>query len=150
MLGWPWKTSSAKRAERLLRAQLSAKQREDLKNHGYFYVNGGQSGLPYRIGPSQAVWLLAPGVWSKPAGTFCVYPLARLPAADVMLAHALSIQHDERSFCSVAVFYPYSPDLWYGIIPILRSADMLRGTHYETSCYRRGAFAYHPPEMRRF
>jgi hypothetical protein len=149
VIGWPWKTRSVRRAERLLRANLNAQQRGDLEDHGYFFVTGGQSRLPYRVGPGQAVWLLAPGVWSKPAGTFCVYPLVRLPAADVMLAHALWIQHDERSFCSVAVFYPYSPDLWYGIIPMLREANLLRGTNYESCCYRRGVFAYHPTEHER-
>lgn len=150
MIGWPWKTSSADRAERLLRANLTALQRADLKEHGYFFVTGGQSRLPYRVGPKKTVWLLAPGVWSKPAGSFCVYPLAHVPAPDVMLAHALSIQHDERSFCSVAAFYPYSPDLWYGIIPILRAADMLRGTNYESFCYTREVLPYRPPVHHRF
>ncbi len=150
MISWPWKSSSAKRAERLLKANLTAQQRRDLREHGYFFVAGGQSRLPYRVGPKKNVWLLAPGVWSKPAGSFCVYPLPHLPSADVMLAHALSIQHDERSFCSVAVFYPYSPDLWYRIIPILRAADLVRGTNYETFCYSREVFPCHPPGHYRF
>ena len=145
MLGWSLKTPSAKRAERLLHANLTEQQRADLRDRGYFFVTGGQSRLPYRVGPRQTVWLLAPGVWTKPAGIFCVYPLGGLPSADVMLAHALSIQHDERSFCSVAVFSPYSPDLWYGVIPNLQKAGMLRGTTYENCCYRRGVFAYHGP-----
>ncbi len=141
MLGWLWKSSSERRAERLLCENLTARQRTELRRHGYFFVTGGNSQLRYRVGPHHAVWLLAPGVSAKPAGTFCVYPLGGLPAADAMLAHSLWIQHDERAFCSVAVFRPYCPDLWYATIPILQKADLLRGTNYAASCYRRGLFA---------
>ena len=141
MFLWPWKSPSERRAERLLRANLGSEQRADLRKHGYFYVTGGCSRLCYRIGPHHAVWLLAPGVSAKPAGTFCVYPLGGLPAPDAMLAHSLWIQHDERGFCSIAVFRPYCPDLWYATIPILQRAGLLHGTNYTASCYRRGLFA---------
>lgn len=94
--------SPRERAQQLLESRLSAEQRTELAQHGYFHVVGSR-GRRYRI-RAQGVngnveWVDNDGVV---LGRLCAHPSGSLPHADYWLAQMLALQHDEDAFLRVA------------------------------------------------
>lgn len=98
--------AAARRAEDLLRQNLTDEQREDLEKKNCFYLESlGKDGKRrrYRIdrGTHGNVKLLDDK--GSIVGTYCVQP-DNVPAADAMLAQKLWLETDEEAFRKVANF----------------------------------------------
>ena len=81
---------------------LSAEQRTELAQRGYFHVVGSR-GRRYRI-RAQGIdgnveWVDNDGVV---LGRLCAHPNGSLPMADYWLAQMLTLRHDEDAFLRVA------------------------------------------------
>lgn len=96
-----------RRAEDLLRRELTPEQIEDLEKKQCFYLESVTTKRRYRIdrGTHGNVKLLGPD--GKIIGTYCVQP-DNVPVADVMLAQKLWIEGNEEGFEKVANYRPYA------------------------------------------
>jgi hypothetical protein len=90
------------RGLQLLVENLSASQRDQYENHGYFDVIGGETGTRYRIrkGHQMNVELLDSN--GTPVFALCFMPRGRLADGDVMLAQKMALELFEFEAVKVA------------------------------------------------
>ncbi len=88
------------KAEILLLKHLSEKQREDLKQKGYFLVE--VAGEIYKIMRGFAGNIKLLDKAGRDAKSFCIHPRERVPDADAMLAQKLLLEADTERFHKIA------------------------------------------------
>lgn len=88
------------RAERLLVENISPKQREQLRLHGYFDVEIG--GNTYRIKRGRQGNVFSLDGRGGLIERLCIHPEAYVPDADTMLAQKLLLETDEAAFLRTA------------------------------------------------
>lgn len=88
--------AAKQRADELLRAHLSVKQRQALDKHGWFLVQGGKSKKTYRVhGDKYAGNIHELDQKGKEVARYCVHAEYTIPLGDQLLAQALCLSHDE-------------------------------------------------------
>lgn len=104
-----------RRAKRLFRSWLTARERKELSNRRCVTVRGA-SGAQYRIWPNSGVThvLEQHGKRMYARASFCLDPDHWVPPADVALAHYLCIQTDEADFLSRANRHEQRQTMWDG------------------------------------
>ena len=90
------------RSLRLLRGWLSAAQRAQLAESGYFEVIGGETGRQYRIYAGAATNVCELSERGRPKLGLCFVPLGELPIGDVMLAQKIALENCEGDVLAVA------------------------------------------------
>lgn len=99
------------RGEALLTAHLTPTQRACYAQHGYFGVQGGDTGRTYQIGPNRGVYELdAHGCHSA---YLCVYPPGGLAPGDIALAQKNGLELYESALRQIAVITPLPRDIQY-------------------------------------
>lgn len=96
--------SARDRAERLLRENLSAKQKEELQAKGYFtleLLSKGQRKL-YRIERGRSRNVRQVDDSGRVLKTLCAHPVAQVPDADTMLAQKFMLESAEEEFLRIA------------------------------------------------
>lgn len=93
------KPEARQRAERLLRAALSAQQREELEKLGYFTVVGMRR---YRIHRGRVRNVQEVDFAGRHIAMYCAHPAELMPDADTMLTQMLWLQYREEEFLSLA------------------------------------------------
>jgi len=89
------------RARALLAEHLTARQRRELRDQGWFSLRSSRGGV-YRICQGQVQNVLAE-VDGRVARRYCAHPQAvRVPDEDAMLAQKLMLESDEDAFLAVA------------------------------------------------
>ncbi len=81
---------------------LSAPQRAQLAESGYFEVIGGETGRQYRIYAGGATNVRELSETGCPKLGLCFVPLAELPLGDVMLAQKIALENSEGDVLAVA------------------------------------------------
>lgn len=107
-----------RRAMRLLRRHLSARQRQDLRAMRYFYVQA-VSGKVYRILPRAGVTEEVRRHRTRffTIASFCLHDEEdgeQMPPADVALGHLLLLSCDEAAFLATANRREHRCDMWNG------------------------------------
>ena len=93
---------SERRANQLLKVQLTAEQRRQLECHGYFEVIGGSTGRCYRITQGRVMNVYALAEERSWMRCLCFEPRGRLPLGDVMLAQKIALELFENDVLRIA------------------------------------------------
>lgn len=81
-----------RRSLTLLMKQLNARQRQEFREHRYFYVTGGSSGDRYRIRVGTIANIDVMGAENAVRHRLCARPADDVPVYDVMAAQLLHLQ----------------------------------------------------------
>jgi hypothetical protein len=90
------------RSLRLLRQWLSAAQRAQFAERGYFEVVGGDTGRQYRIYAGAEMNVCEVDEKSRPKLGLCFRPIGELPIGDVMLSQKIALESCESGALAVA------------------------------------------------
>src|SRR5262245_16377949 len=111
------------RARKLLRANLTPRQLDDLDAHQRFVVVGGTTGESYFVEANGNVRFVVSLV---PGEGFCVHAMG-VPSADKALCMVLMIEHDEPTFLSIANWYGRgNNEAWMRAINAVGKTELLR------------------------
>lgn len=91
-----------KRAEELMLAHLTPAQREQIKTHGWFIVEGGRSKLNYTIRPHAYAGNIEVLDANGRRSRLCCHVDHTIPVFDNALAQKLMLEHDEDAFLRIA------------------------------------------------
>jgi hypothetical protein len=98
------RNAAEERAEKLLRENLSAKQREELSSQGFFtlqtFTDGERRIYRIRRGRSRNVEQVTES--GQRIKTLCAHPIEMVPDADTMLAQKLMLEAAETDFLRIA------------------------------------------------
>lgn len=100
--------TAEQRSMRLLRAHLSALQRQQFDEHGWFDVVGGQSGRQYRVHRGYVTNVQEVGSDGTCVQVLCFSPRGHLPLGDVLLAQKFALEMFEGDALAVACRWPAS------------------------------------------
>ncbi len=87
---------------RLLMANLTAAQREQLDRYGYFDVIGGETGRRYRIRFGRELNVDELDDFGKRISSWCFLPEGDLVTGDVMLSQKVALETFEREALRVS------------------------------------------------
>jgi hypothetical protein len=90
------------RGMRLLMANLTAAQREQLDRYGYFDVIGGETGRRYRIRFGRELNVDELDDFGKRISSWCFFPEGDLVTGDVMLSQKVALETFEREALRVS------------------------------------------------
>ena len=90
------------RGKQLLLANLTQKQKDDYKRHGYFEVKGGDSGKTYRIRHGRQMNIDELDAGGNKVTGWCFLPQGNLCAGDCMLAQKTALELYERDALRIA------------------------------------------------
>jgi hypothetical protein len=96
-------------ARQLLRENISAVQRAQLRTLGYFEVTGGTTGKTYRIRSNHGMNVDEMGKSSKRTRIMCFNPCGLVALGDIMLAQKLALELFEPEVLAVANVTPGDP-----------------------------------------
>jgi hypothetical protein len=95
-------SEAQERGIRLLKANLSAVQREQYEKHRYFEVTGGRTGRRYRIRHGRMMNIDQLDKKGRQVCGWCFFPEGHLVAGDVMLAQKLALELFEPEALEIA------------------------------------------------
>ena len=90
------------RSLRLLRQWLSAAQRAQFAERGYFEVVGGDTGKRYRIYAGAATNVCEVDEKGRKKVGLCFLPIGELPIGDVLLSQKIALENSESGALAVA------------------------------------------------
>lgn len=96
------RVAANKRAEELMLAHLTPAQREQIKAHGWFIVQGGRSKHNYMIRPTAYAGNIEVTEWDGRRSRLCCHVDHTIPVFDNALAQKLMLEHDEDAFLRIA------------------------------------------------